>query len=123
MAIAEPDGHRPAIMSSNLYALRFKDPDDALLVYSYFSSSRGREALKAAGTGTLISILSVKKLKDLRIPLLSRAEKMDICGRCRSALERLEKCRHELREAELSLEDSFFMDGKRSGYDKDEIPF
>lgn len=123
MAIAEPDGHRPAIMSSNLYALRFKDPDDALLVYSYFSSSRGREALKAAGTGTLISILSVKKLKDLRIPLLSRAEKMDICGRCRSALERLEKSRHELREAELSLEDSFFMDGKRSGYDKDEIPF
>lgn len=114
MAIAEMGGHRPAIMSSNIYALRFKDPEDAFLVYSYFSSPRGREALKAASTGTLISILSVRKLEDLRIPVVTPAEKKDICGRCRAAIGRLEKCREELREAEFSIEDSFFNEGRRS---------
>ncbi len=116
MAIASlGDDDKGAVLSSNVYALRFKDKEDALLVYSYFSSRKGVEALKAASTGTLIRILSVKQLKDLRIPALSAAQKQEICKRCRKALKDIEKARKSLEEAECSLQESF--EGE------EEIPF
>ncbi len=113
MAIASLDADHSAILSSNVYALRFKDKSDALFVYSYLSSEKGREALKAAGTGTLINILSVKKLKELRIPLRDPDTKKRICNNCRQAIDTIEKSRKALEQAEESLKNSFFVPGIR----------
>lgn len=101
------DDDKGAVLSSNVYALRFKDKDDALLVYSYFSSRKGVEALKAASTGTLIRILSVKQLKDLRIPAVSTGQKKEICKRCLKAIKDMEKARQGLEKAKCDLEESF----------------
>jgi hypothetical protein len=126
MSIARLGGDRPAVLSSNVYALRFGSIEDALWVYAYFSSMAGREALKAAGTGTLMSILSVKKLKELKIPACTEELKQKIARRCQEAIERLEKARQELWNAEGALSDSFIFQGDEyqavNGSD-DDIPF
>lgn len=115
-------GRQPILASSNFYILRVRggEPDDSMYLRAFFDSEKswGQIRRLAAGSGR-IKALSVKALKELRVPWPSSEEREEVARAYKEKRDRLRKLKAEMKACRKEMGSLFDEDGRAESGEED----
>lgn len=108
VGVAEIDESMKVIANGNMYVVTLDEEKvDPYYILAFFNSKAGNIALKSISVGTVITNISIKDLKELKIPVPELEVQRKIATDYRKKIAQVRELRKKLADAEKQLAECF----------------